>query len=124
MKIAVIYKKFFVFFNISLISAILFSLFNFFLPNLDPITIDSQSYLNHHTLRTPGYPLFLKICYFFSSNNLEFVCLIQQLFLIISGSICFQVCSIFFRRKEFCVFLGILAIGNPLMWKYSNLILS
>ena len=66
----------------------------------------------------------MKICNFISNHNTNIICLIQEIFLIISGSICFQICSNFIKKEKFFSLLGILAIGNPLMWKYSNLILS
>ena len=124
MKLISIYNKFSVFFNVSIVSLVLFKLFDYFLPDITPYTVDSQSYLTTNSLRTPGYPLFLKICNLISNHNTNIICLIQKIFLIISGSICFQICCNFIKKEKIFSILGILAIGNPLMWKYSNLILS
>tara|TARA_Y100000589_G_scaffold332259_1_gene390914 strand:+ start:6213 stop:7592 length:1380 start_codon:yes stop_codon:yes gene_type:complete len=117
------YKTYKVFCNILFSTTLLYFFYNFKFPGLDLILSDSDSFLNKSYYRTPGYPFFLSIIKFFN-YDLTNLPIIQQLICIFSGAICFQILNSVKKSPLTWSAFGIFSIGNPLIWKYSNFILS
>ncbi len=117
------YKNNEVFFNISSISIFIFILFNSTMGTYNLYAPDSNSFIVGSDYRTPGYPLFLKSIKFFNSDLL-FLPVIQQFIIIFCGSVCFQCLNSVKRSKIIWTLTGIVSICNPIIWKYTNFILS
>ena len=117
------YKYYKVFCNILFFSTLLYIFYSFKFPGLNLISSDSESFLTNSYYRTPAYPLFLKITKFFN-DDLTKLPVFQQLICVISGAICFQICSSIKNSPLIWSLLGVFSVGNPLVWKYSNFVLS
>ncbi len=118
-----LYKSNEVFFNIFLISIFIFIFLNSTIGKYDLYAPDSNSFLQGSDYRTPGYPFFLKLIKLFNSD-LSFLPIIQQFIIIFCGAVCFQCLHSVKRSKIIWTITGIVSICNPIIWKYTNFILS
>ena len=117
------YKHYKVFCNILFFTASLYIFYSLKFSGFNLILSDSESFLNNSYYRTPAYPFFLKITKFFN-DDLTKLPVFQQVICIFSGAICFQICNSIKNSPLIWSLLGVFSVGNPLIWKYSNFILS
>ena len=117
------YKHYKVFCNILFFTASLYIFYSLKFSGFNLILSDSESFLNNSYYRTPAYPFFLKITKFFN-DDLTKLPVFQQVICIVSGAICFQICNSIKNSPLIWSLLGVFSVGNPLIWKYSNFILS